>query len=85
MAQTSNKAVVEVHLSPTIHNHVFMRYFLFLVLLGRYFFAYNKLLNFVPATKKRGLHGTAYTTLRQPISNALVFSGDTQVEFYIHK
>lgn len=27
--------------------------------------------NFVPATKKRGLHWTAFAALRQPISNAL--------------
>lgn len=33
--------------------------------------ACNKLFNFVPATKKRGLHVTAYAALRQPISNAL--------------
>lgn len=29
------------------------------------------MLNFVPATKKRGLHWTAYAALRQPISKAL--------------
>ena len=39
------------------------------------------MLNFVPATKKRGLHWTAYAALRQPISKALRV---LEVLLYIH-
>lgn len=39
------------------------------------------MLNFVPATKKRGLHWTAYAALRQPISKALsVYMDMTSLE-----